>query len=278
VLEGIVRGPDRKPIEKALVAALASGGPMLGGRMDRPSAVSTLTDANGRFRLTLRTREPHTVRAEAPGLAAATQRDVVAGTPLAFDLKTGGAIEGTVRDGDTGQPVPGLRVTAGQSMGFPVEGHPNAGRVTATTDASGRFKLQGLANGRHYVSASGRGRGAAGRAGVALGSRIDLLVYPAGSVFGTVLDASGRPVPGATVSLNGRPFGGGLTEEPDAKGAFEVNGVSPGVYDVIARAPGMAPAIAAEVGIDRRSEVRLDLRLAPGARVVGRLLDANERR
>ena len=201
----------------------------------------------------------------------------MAGTPLAFDLRTGGAIEGTVRDGDTGQPVAGLRVVAGQSSGFPVEGHPNAGRVTATTDANGRFKLQGLASGRHLVSASGRGRGAASRAGVALGSRIDLLVFPSGSVFGTVLAADGRPVAGATVSLSARPFGWSITEEADAKGAFEINGVSPGVFDVIARAPGMAPAITAEVGIDRRSEIRLDLKLAPGTRVVGRLLDANER-
>jgi hypothetical protein len=276
VLEGVVRGPDRKPIEKALVAALPSG-PALGGRMDRPNAVSTLTDANGRFRLTLPTREPHTVRAEAKGLAAATRRDVVAGTPLTFDLRTGGTIEGTVRDGDTGQPVAGLRVTAGQSGSFPVDGHPNAGRVTATTDANGRFQLQGLAGGRHLVSASGRGRGAASRSGVALGSRIDLLVFPSGSVFGTVLGPNGQPVPGATVSLNARPFGWSLSEEVDAKGAFEVNGVSAGLFDVVARAPGMAPAVTAEVGIDRRSEVRLDLRLGPGARVVGRLLDANER-
>lgn len=276
VLEGVVRGPDRKPIEKALVAALPSG-PSLGVRMDRPSAVSTLTDANGRFRLTLRTREPHTVRAEAKGLAAAMRRDVVAGTPLAFDLRTGGAIEGTVRDGETGQPVAGLRVAAGQSGSFPVDGHPGAGRVTATTDANGRFKLEGLASGRHSVSASGRGRGAASRPGVAVGSRVDLLVFPSGSVFGTVLGPTGQPVPGATVSVSGRPWGWSLTEEADAKGAFEINGVTAGLFDVVARAPGMAPSVTPEVSIDRRSEVRLDLRVAPGARVVGRLLDANER-
>jgi hypothetical protein len=276
VLEGVVRGPDRKPVEKALVAALPSG-PVLSGRMDRPNAVSTLTDANGRFRLTLRTREPHTVRAEAKGLAAATQRDVVAGTPLTFDLRTGGSIEGTVKDGETGQPVAGVRVTAGQSGGFPVDGHPNAGRVTATTDASGRFKLQGLASGRHFVSASGRGHGSAARPNVTLGSRVELLLFPSGSVFGTVLGPNGQPVPGATVGVNGRPFGGGITEEADAKGGFEINGIWPGLYDVVARAPGMAPAIAPEVGIDRRSEIRLDLKLAPGTRVTGRLLDANER-
>lgn len=277
VLEGIVRGPDRKPIEKALVAA-APAPPTVGMRfVERPSPVSTRTDAAGRFRLTLRKNEPQTVRVEAPGLAAATRKDVTPGTPLSFDLAAGGSIEGTVRDGDTGLPVANIRVVAWQNGAFSVPDAPDAGRVAARTDANGRFKLQGLASASFHVSASGRGRGAAGRGPLRPGARVDLVVFPSGSLYGSVLGADGRPVAGATVSAAARPWGWGSPEPVDEHGAFELNGLSPGVYDVVARAPGLAPAIAAEVTVDRRTEARLDLVVRPGARVVGRIVDGNER-
>jgi hypothetical protein len=277
VLEGVVRGPDRKPIEKALVAA-APVAPPIGNRFfERPTPVSTRTDAAGRFRLVLRKKEPQTVRVEAPGLAAATRKDVAPGTPLAFDLTTGGTIGGTVRDGDTGQPAANLRVVASQTGSFAVPDVPDSGRVVTRTDANGRFKLQGLASGLYWVSASGRGRGSAGRGSVRPGSRLDLVVFPSGSISGTVLGADGRPIPGATVNPAARPWGWGTVEPVDDRGAFELNGLNPGVYDVVARAPGLAPAIAAEVTVDRRTDARVDLVVRPGARVVGRLVDANER-
>jgi hypothetical protein len=277
VLEGVVRGPDRKPLEKALVAA-APIAPPIGNRFfERPTPVSTRTDAAGRFRLVLRKHEPQTVRVEAPGLAAATRKDVAPGTSLTFDLAAGGAIEGTVRDGDTGQPAANLRVVASQAGAFSVPDVAESGRVVTRTDANGRFKLQGLANGVYHVSASGRGRGATGRGSVRVGSRVDLVVFPAGSISGTVLGADGRPLAGATVSPAARPWGWGSVEPVDERGRFELNGLTPGVYDVVARAPGLAPAFAAEVTVDRRTDARIELVVRPGARVVGRLLDANER-
>lgn len=277
VIEGVVRGPDRKPIEKALVAA-ATAMPSFANRMlERPPIVSTRTDAAGRFRLVLRKHEPQTVRVEAPGLAAATRKDVAPGASLTFDLSAGGAIEGTVRDGDSGQPAANLRVVAWQSNAIPVPDVPDAGRVIGRTDANGRFKLQGLANGTYWVTASGRGRGSASRGSVRPGAKLDLVVFPSGSVFGTVLGADGRPVPGATVSAAARPWGWGSSEPVDDRGAFELNGLNPGVYDVVAKAPGLAAAVAAEIAVDRRTETGVDLVLRPGARVVGRLVDGDER-
>ncbi|MET0555198.1 MAG: carboxypeptidase regulatory-like domain-containing protein [Vicinamibacteria bacterium] len=277
VLEGVVRGPDRKPIEKALVAALPVAPPIGNRFFERPAPVSTRTDAAGRFRLVLRKHEPQTVRVEAAGLAAATRKDVTPGTPLTFDLTAGGSIEGSVRDGDTGQPAVNLRVVASQSGSFSVPDVAESGRVVARTDANGRFKVQGLASGLYHVSASGRGRGAAGRGSVRVGSRVDLVVFPAGSISGTVLGADGRPLAGATISPAARPWGWGSVEPVDDRGGFELNGLPPGVYDLVARAPGLAPSVAAEVTVDRRTDARIDLVVRPGARVVGRLVDANER-
>jgi Carboxypeptidase regulatory-like domain len=272
VLVGIVRGPDRKPIEKALVSAVPIL-PEIGMRYhERLKPVWTHSDATGRFRLDLRAHERQTVRVEAPGLAAATRKDVAPGATLAFDLTAGGTIEGTVRDGDTGEPAASLRVVAWQPRAAPMPDVPEAGRVVARTDARGRFKLEGLARGSHWVTASERGRGSATRGSVRTGTRVDLVVLPAGSVYGTVLGADGKPVPGATVGPSS-----GAIEPVDQRGAFELNGLRPGVYDVVARAPGLAPAVAAEVPVDTRTEARIDLVLRPGARVVGRLVDANER-
>jgi hypothetical protein len=198
VLEGVVRGPDRKPIEKALVVA-APAARSFGNAFDR-TPVSTRTDASGRFRLTLRTREPQTVRVEASGLAAATRRDVTPGTPLAFDLTAGGVIEGTVRDGDSSAPVANVRVEAWQSGAVRAADVPDSGRVSARTDPNGRFTLKGLANGRYDVFASGRGRSSGTRTSLRPGNRVDLVVFASGSVFGTVLGADGKPVPGTSVT------------------------------------------------------------------------------
>jgi hypothetical protein len=274
-IEGVVRGPDRKPLEKALVLAIASDS-LRRFSPDRPAPLSARTDAAGRFRLPLRAREPHIVRVESPGLAAATRKDVVAGTALAIDLTTGGTIAGTVRAGDTGQPVAGVRVVARQHDAISIPGMPDAGRVVTRTDAGGRFQLQGLANGRFSVAAGARGRGAAQRQSVRVGSSIDLLLFPAGSIFGTVLGADGRPVPGATVTA-AVTSSSGFTEPADARGAYEILGLAPAAYDVIAHAPGLAPTVVAAVTIDRRTDAPVDLVLRPGARVVGRLVGDGDR-
>lgn len=270
VIEGVVRGPDRKPIEKALVVAVASARTQDDFSPRRPAPVWVHTDAAGRFQLPLRAREPHTVRVEAPGLAAATRRDAAAGTPLAFDLTAGGAVEGTVRDGDSGEPVADIRVVARPNDAIAVPGVPDAGRVVARTDGSGRFRLQGLAGGRVEVSASGRGRGTVSRTVVRAGGRVDLVVFAAGSISGTVLAADGRPVQGATVEAVG-PWHGGGHEAVDARGAYAIHGLAPGDFVVVARAPGLAPTVVA-VAVDRRADAPVDLVLRPGARIVGRLV------
>lgn len=265
VLEGLVRGPDRKPIEKALVAAIADG------RGSQVAPARTRTDAAGRFRLELRTRERHSVRVEAPGLAPATRKGAVPGVPLTFDLTAGGTIEGTVRD-EAGQPVGDIRVSARQTTGMAVPSdEPGAGIVATRTDAQGRFTLRGLADGRHDLLAGGRGRGAGRRHGVRANGRVEIVVFPSGSIFGTVLGADGRPVPGATVAA--APGWQAAPAEPvDARGAFEIHALSPGAYDVVALAPGMAPAVASGVTIDNRTDAPVALVLLPGARVAGRLL------
>jgi protocatechuate 3,4-dioxygenase beta subunit len=267
VLEGIVRGPDRKPIEKALVIARAA----TSEPTDAP--VSTRTDADGRFRLTLRVRQPHRVRAEAPGLAGRTLKDVVPGATVAIDLGAGGAIDGVVRDGETGQPASGVRVETADEDTVAVPDEPSVGRIRATTDANGRFRLAGLGPGRHSVTARARGRGHAVRNAVPLGARIEMTLEPTATLHGQVTGPDGAPVAGAIVTPV-RVRGGAIESgQTDAPGRYEVIGLAGGVYDLAVRASGLAPGVVPDVFVEARGEAQADVTLRPGARVTGRLVD-----
>jgi protocatechuate 3,4-dioxygenase beta subunit len=268
VLEGTVRGPDRKPIEKALVIAR----PATPEPTDTP--VSTRTDADGRFRLTLRVRQPHRVRAEAPGLAGRTLKDVAPGTAVAIDLTAGGTIEGVVRDGETGQPAPGVRVETADEDAVASPGDPDVGRIRATTDANGRFRLAGLGPGRHSVTARARGRGHAARHAVALGARVELTLEPTATLYGQVTGPDGAPVAGAIVTPVGVRNRTSTDSAPtDAQGRYEVIGLAGGVYDLAVRASGLAPGVVPDVFVEARGEAQADVTLRPGARVTGRLVD-----
>ena len=244
-------------------------------------AVSTRTDATGRFRLTLRTREPQTVRVEAAGPRGGHAQGRRARHAAHVRPHGGRHDRGhgpRRRHRPAGRRTP--RDRQPDAAAFPVTADPDAGRVvTATTDANGRFKLQGLASGRYYVSASGRGRGAAGRGAVRASAAASTSSSSrrARSSARCWARTAGR-CPGATVSRRAAVRTGGIAEDGRTRAArSRSTASSPAIYDVIARAPGLAPAIAPEVALDRRTEARLDLVLRPGARVVGRLLDANER-
>jgi hypothetical protein len=273
-----VRGPDRKPVEKALVIA-SSDSPSATRWFTAPETpVSTRTDAEGRFRLTLRKGTPQKVRVEASGLAAQVRKAVSPGASLTFDLARGGTIEGVVRDGDDGRPVPGARIEAYGREALALPDDPETGRIVTQSDADGRFKIEGVGSGLHTVVARSRQAGHASRANVRAGARVELRLFPAATVSGTVTGPDGKPIPRALLSVAGRPFGrNSAAYAADERGRYEIAGLEPGLYDVIARAPGLAPAVAPEVVLDERSEARIDLALRPGARVIGRLVDERER-
>ncbi len=70
---------------------------------------------------------------------------------------------------------------------------------------------------------------------------------------GTVLDPSGRPVPGARVSLLA-PLAALDERQTDSEGQFEFTGLRPGTYKLAANSPGFS---ASSVEVDlRESEMR----------------------
>jgi protocatechuate 3,4-dioxygenase beta subunit len=272
VLDGTVKGPDGKPVVDALVMARSSSD------YNEP-LVNTRTDASGRFRLAVRRAAPYTVRVEAKGLAGATVEKARPATPLAVVLVRGGVLEGTVRDGTSGQPVPGARVEARPEMALSLPWEPTAGVSQAVTDAKGRFRLEGLASGPQTVWARAIG-GGSGRKDAALPGRpADLYLFPGATLSGTVWGPGDLRVAGAVVRAE--PDAPGFRTMPppavsDAQGRYEISGLPAGAYRLLARHKDFAPELVTGVTVDRGGDAQADISLEKGTTVVGRLVAGPE--
>lgn len=271
VLEGLVRTVDGKPVDKALVLAQPV---MLS--MREPALVVARTDAVGKFRLVLKVPGPHRVRIEASGWAASTLKDARPGAPLSVTLRKGAAVEGTVRDGNTGAPLPNATVEARDETGAvyaPWE--PGAGTVRAMTNARGQFRIDGIAPGLHTVTAYLRGFNRASRHSVPTGGRVDLYAFPGATITGVVRDVQQAAIAGAVVRAEGEVRGWSPVAQAvmaDREGRFEFTGLSPGTVRVVARHPEFVPGWVPGVTLERGAEADVEVVLHRGAVVSGRLV------
>jgi hypothetical protein len=271
VLEGLVRTTDGKPVDKALVLAQ----PVMAS-MREPALVVGRTDPAGKFRLVLKAPGAHRVRIEAPGWAAATLKEARPGAPLSVTLQKGAVIEGTVRDGTTGTPLPSATVEARDETGaVHAPWEPDAGTVRATTNARGQFRIEGLATGLHTVSARLRGFNRPTRRSIPTGGRVDLYAFPGATLTGVVRDDQGGGLAGAAVRAEGEIRGwSGMSPVvvADANGRFELTGLSAGTFRVVARHPEFAPTWVSGVTLERGAETDVEVVLRRGAAVSGRLV------
>jgi protocatechuate 3,4-dioxygenase beta subunit len=267
-LEGIVKGPDGKPIDKALVVARVIGA----GRFDLPH--STRTDASGAFRLPQKRAGLYDVRVEATGLAARTVEKVRPGAPLSITLAKGRSLEGTVRDGSTGEPVAGARVEARENGNFPVADDPRAGTIEAVSDAKGRYRLDGLRDALHVVSVAAKGYGRSFKAGVAPGRTVPFHLSPGVSLRGTVWGPQKKPVEGALIQAEREMPGPGRLrpEVSDAQGRFEVMGITPGPYRLVVRHKDHAPTVVSGINVEATADSTVDVVMDRPVPLVGRLV------
>ena len=273
-LEGVVKGPDGKPIEGALVIVRS-----VVDFAEPP--LSTNTDAGGRFRLGVRRTAPHTVRVEARGLAGRTVEKARPGAPLEVVLSRGGVLEGTVRDGVTGQPVALAQVEAREESALSLPWDATAGLAQALTDGKGRFRLEALGSGPQTVWARTRSYGSGRKTGTLPGRPADIYLFPGSTLTGTVWGPGNAPVAGAVVRAEPEAPRWAISPRPavsDAQGRYEIAGVDPGRYRVVARHKDFAPGLAVGVDVERGGDAQADVILDKGGTVTGRLVAGPEPR
>ncbi len=273
-------------------------GRAVSGALVRTLDVAVPSDANGRYRLDGVPAGLQRVEALAPGNLVARKGGlrVAAGaeTPADLTLGRGAEISGAVTDSLTRRPIAGARVFLSEHFGSGVEA-PGPVAVVRT-DSRGRFSAAGLLPGEFEVRAEKSGYLPAELPKVAASgaapAAAPLVLTPAASIAGRVVDAQGKPVRGATVRLEpprggrGR-FGGGLAamrrgsqfgaatrSGPD--GSFRLDG--------LAAVSNGAPLIATHAGFAQAERPGVTLKagqalagvvltLTPGLAVKGRVVD-----
>src|SRR5947208_7688280 len=87
-----------------------------------------------------------------------------------------------------------------------------------------------------------------------------------GGISGTVMDASGAVLPGATVTLSSSQgtVGGSQERITDERGAFQFLRLVPGSYSVRAQLPGFRPAEQRNIVVNADNTSRADLTLSIG--------------
>ncbi|MBM4082999.1 MAG: DUF1416 domain-containing protein, partial [Planctomycetes bacterium] len=213
VVKGIVVGEDGQPVPGARVRAVVDRrGSAFAADLD------VVTDAQGQFEAQL---APGTYRALATkglltshGGPRAAQwwevRKEEGPMEIRIPLKPGGRIMGVVVKKD-GAPIEAARVSM-----QPV--------FAARTDKDGRFELEGVAAGKHYVWAQATGFGKEYVEANASGqgtAEVKIELGPEFKVRGRVTDEQGQPVSGARVL---EQFVQRATA--DADGRYEVRGLS----------------------------------------------------
>jgi protocatechuate 3,4-dioxygenase beta subunit len=158
-----------------------------------------------------------------------------------------GSLKGRVTDAKSGRAIPNATVTheaAGSGPGFGRLVIASGGdEAEITTDAEGRFEIEGLATGRVKVSAKHPDY-ADGSEVADLkegGASVEIHMVSGGALGGAVLSDQKQPLPGVDVSLAaagengfGRYLAGGQSTTTDGAGRFRFEHLAAGRYSVSA--------------------------------------------
>ncbi|MBX3180467.1 MAG: carboxypeptidase regulatory-like domain-containing protein [Candidatus Hydrogenedentes bacterium] len=258
-VRGRVLLPDGAPVEGAVVQARSEG-----------ALVRATSGADGAFDLPCVPGHELYLIAKADGRESAEYGPIPpaeaaeGGVELVLDFAWDGFIAGRVVDGG-GRPLPFAKVALN-----PVSGQRVQFSASTTTDRNGLFALVAGTPEEYEIKVSPQvsGFGELVVKGCALpvtlgpGERRTGLVvecsYPRGAIEGTVTDASGRPVGGATVNALGSGSNGVATSRGD--GAFGIAGLEELPHIVVVQHPDFVLARQDDIIPDARG---LQFRLQP---------------
>jgi large repetitive protein len=273
-LSGTVTDEAGKPVANALLIVRA-----LQHEADPP--LTARTDTAGAFRVGWSARGLATLRVEAKGFAPQTFEKLSPVTPLHVRLARGAQISGIVRDAASGKPIEGALVEARSPGSATAPWEPGAGRAEARSDREGRFRLEGLGSGRQRVRAAARGYGAQLHSSVRPGTSVEFFLPPGAAIVGTVRDAQDQLLSGALVELEeaeGQGFQPAYRPvATDSHGHYEILGLEPGRFRLVARHRELAPALSGVFSLAEGGEEQVDLVLQPGVAVAGRLVGPDQR-
>jgi len=264
---GSVAGADGKPVSGARVVVRQGAG---FERSETELFAEATTGSDGAFRIANAPPGLSRLSVRASGWAPAERMLRPESGPVRVALERGASLTGTVLDA-SGRPVAGALVRSGW--------------VAATTDAQGRYRLDGVPSGLQRVDASASGGMVARKGGVrtaaATPAAADLQLQPGVTIHGTVVDAlTRRPVPGARIGVAEAPGSGVSASEPsgsarsDAKGRFSAEGLLPGDYEVRAVKQGYLAGTLPRIPASARAAGVAAVALVPAASISGKVVDA----
>jgi uncharacterized GH25 family protein len=274
ILTGSVVDDARKPVAYATVRV--SGATQ---QVWQTTARQVTADDKGAFELRGLARSKLQVRAESNTAASKIVDIDLSGKPKVDDLvlvlDVAGSISGVVVD-DKGAPVAEVQVNAFPDMfgGASTDGLALAGLSSATTGGAGEFVIRGLPDGAYKIWAARRSGGFAdwGQQGTSAktGDKdVRITLAAAGSLVGKVAVAGDSAPPKfVTVAL------GYQMPTPATDGAFQINDVAPGTYDVTFRGLDFADLIKHDVKIEPGKPTDLGtVTVMRGRRLTGRVVD-----
>jgi protocatechuate 3,4-dioxygenase beta subunit len=259
-------------------------------------AAALWTDGEGWVRSDGRLSEGILLRAAASGyrdglLRLRHEHDATRSELPPIELVRGVVVPGSVRRAD-GEPVAGVAIAAfsARRWGPAMRIDPPGSGELARSAADGSFSLF-LAPGSYRVRAQGEGFAPTERK-LALEirseriERLDLVVDPGASAWGTILTEDGRPLAGTTVriaatlgaDLLGPPRDYAPVHESVAgeDGVFRFSHLAARAYDLSAHAPGFAVTAVPGIEVSTAEEHEIGtITLVEGAVIEGRVTDGD---
>lgn len=311
-IEGVVTGPDGKPVADADVRA---GTPKMNyGRIVGTYWSETKTDMNGRYRLFLEPAEYEIIaRKPGTGIVRISYRTVAAGEHTTSDLplRKGGTLRAKVVDSVSGQPVAGIRLRRWvHNKVYDYEGESGADGVLTIEDippshVDFQVEAPGYARWWSEQAKSQFNRKSVDAKDPFLGDwqrnfddldfeigettkSVEIVVERETTIRGRVFDPEGKPVAGATVAPALTGTGNSLTGDTrfsvrsDADGNFEMKLPASGgrVYNLVVHDGDYFEWRNWANGVSRTLETKpgevvegFDMRLTKPAVVRGRVLD-----
>jgi protocatechuate 3,4-dioxygenase beta subunit len=299
---GTVVGPSGEPVPGARVLLKKSpsgGNPreiLLAQMMGRQQELEAFADATGRFTVRDLGVGAYSLEATAAGYAKARTAavEVVDHSPQTdlgeVVLELGVTIEGRVTDVE-GAPIEGAQVRVAEHANqrrFMAGAGPEDHQPAAFSDTNGFFAVEDLAIGEKVdLTVEMNSFATARLPGIEAPTSRPLAVRMerASSVRGQVVDASGRAVAGAelsiqvnitTGSMSVSSTGGSATS--DENGLFVIENVDAGELQLSARADGYRVAELKSLTVEPGKDLE-DVRITmePGAAVAGRVTDPSGR-